>query len=373
MKNQNKTNPLLRALLPIVITILYLLVGFTVDGGWAIGWIMFLFIPIIESLISAIECRDASKFAYPVLLTAIFVFVGMMWGAWHPTWVVYITIPAYYAICDYIKKTKGQGEDAFDGAKDTEEVNKQGNEFSDNGKKDCAKGSKTAIIITLIIAGTVIVCVAIVSAFSYLGGGINVTDIFGHKQTTGEVLEGNGEFSVDKFDSIEINWVNGKVDVSYYEGDTVIVSESNAGSRPMNCSIEDRELIINEFKGSKLSFNVKTKDLSVKIPQDLKLSELEVNTVSADSNINGVSVNMADFETVSGEINAVFKTQPTVIDCESVSGNMHIALPKETTGYSIKKETVSGTVNAESMSFGDFATKIDLESVSGNFNVTVAK
>ena len=108
MSNKNNVNPLLHALLPIIITVAYVLIGTIFDSGWAIGWILFLLIPIVETLVKAINKKNPSHFAYPVLVTAIFLFTGMMWGWWHPMWVLFVTIPAYYAVCDAIKKSKPQ-------------------------------------------------------------------------------------------------------------------------------------------------------------------------------------------------------------------------------------------------------------------------
>ncbi len=88
---------------PIVITIAYLLWGFLGDG-WALGWTLFVTIPIYYTLIDCIKKKKASHFAYPFLVAFIYLFVGMKWGYWHPNWVLFITIPIYYAIVEAIEK-----------------------------------------------------------------------------------------------------------------------------------------------------------------------------------------------------------------------------------------------------------------------------
>ena len=89
---------------PIVITIAYLLWGFLGDG-WALGWTLFVTIPIYYTLIECIKTKKASHFAYPVLVAFIYLFVGMKWGYWHPNWVLFLTIPIYYAITAAIEKS----------------------------------------------------------------------------------------------------------------------------------------------------------------------------------------------------------------------------------------------------------------------------
>ena len=88
---------------PIVITIAYLLWGFLGDG-WALGWTLFVTIPVYYSIIDCIKKKKASHFNYAVLVAFIYLFVGMKWGYWHPNWILFITIPIYYTITAAIEK-----------------------------------------------------------------------------------------------------------------------------------------------------------------------------------------------------------------------------------------------------------------------------
>jgi HTH-type transcriptional regulator/antitoxin HipB len=88
---------------PIVITIAYLLWGFLGDG-WALGWTLFVTIPVYYSIIDCIKKKKASHFNYVFLVAFIYLFVGMKWGYWHPNWILFITIPIYYAITAAIEK-----------------------------------------------------------------------------------------------------------------------------------------------------------------------------------------------------------------------------------------------------------------------------
>lgn len=89
--------------LPIIITIAFLLWGFIWDG-WAVGWMLYLLIPVYHSLIECIRKKKWSAFAYPVFISFIYLFMGMRWDLWHPYWVLYITVPIYYAIANAIDK-----------------------------------------------------------------------------------------------------------------------------------------------------------------------------------------------------------------------------------------------------------------------------
>ncbi|MBR0413504.1 MAG: helix-turn-helix domain-containing protein [Clostridia bacterium] len=86
--------------------IAFLLTGFLLDW-WAFSWTFILFAISINTLIDAIYTKKANHFAYPILVVAVFCLIGIAGGIWHPTWVLFITIPLYYFLCDVFKKKKG--------------------------------------------------------------------------------------------------------------------------------------------------------------------------------------------------------------------------------------------------------------------------
>ena len=86
----------------IIVIIAYLMIGF-MWNAWHPGWLVFFMIPIWDSLLEAIEKRDAHRFAYPVLVVLAFLCLGLFRGMWHPGWVVFITIPLYYSLVSYFK------------------------------------------------------------------------------------------------------------------------------------------------------------------------------------------------------------------------------------------------------------------------------
>ena len=49
-------------------------------GLWHPGWIIFLAIPVFVSLADAIYKRNPNHFAWPVLVTAVYLFIGCVWG-----------------------------------------------------------------------------------------------------------------------------------------------------------------------------------------------------------------------------------------------------------------------------------------------------
>lgn len=87
--------------------IIYFIIG-CVFNAWHPGWLLFLLVPIWESLVYAIETKNAHHFAYPVLATLIFLCLGIFWYAWHPGWVVFLTIPLYYSMVSWFESLSGR-------------------------------------------------------------------------------------------------------------------------------------------------------------------------------------------------------------------------------------------------------------------------
>ncbi len=90
----------------ILATVAYLLLGFLTDRGWAVGWTLFLLIPVLGSIGDCIRTKKISDFLYPVLVTFVYLFLGMHNGIWHPTWIIFITVPLFSIPANLIDKKR---------------------------------------------------------------------------------------------------------------------------------------------------------------------------------------------------------------------------------------------------------------------------
>lgn len=86
---------------PIFVAILYLGLGFAF-GLWHPGWILFLTIPAYYSIVGWFSSRRRHcflrAFPYTLLVAIAFLCMGCIWGLWHPGWILFLTIPIYYAM-----------------------------------------------------------------------------------------------------------------------------------------------------------------------------------------------------------------------------------------------------------------------------------
>lgn len=81
-------------LLGLLAVIIYLALGFCCHL-WHPGWLVFLLVPVVSSVISAIRKKRADCFAYPAFVLVIFLYIGCVKMLWHPTWLLFLTIPLY--------------------------------------------------------------------------------------------------------------------------------------------------------------------------------------------------------------------------------------------------------------------------------------
>lgn len=95
--------------------ITFIILGVTLNM-WINGWIFFFVPEIICSIIRAIHKKNANKVNAVFISLFIFFFVclfipGLEAHLWHPTWVVFLFIPAYHIICGSINKAIGKEDE----------------------------------------------------------------------------------------------------------------------------------------------------------------------------------------------------------------------------------------------------------------------
>ena len=103
-----------------LMTLAYLAIGFAFgEKGWTVGWLLYLTVPMFTSISRSIKKRVGirwlSRFPWELLIVAGYLFVGLMFGIWHPTWVAFILIPVLrWLISAIVNKGKGSEYDLID-------------------------------------------------------------------------------------------------------------------------------------------------------------------------------------------------------------------------------------------------------------------
>ena len=212
-------------------------------------------------------------------------------------------------------------------------------------------------------------------------------------------------------DEIEIHWLAGDVYLAESDADGVSFQEDYTGDNEdyrMRYQVRNGKLIIQPCKSTLFSSeDLPRKALTVFLPDTLTLDKITVETVSADvelmggsvdtlsinttsGNITGPGLSAKEYElgtvsgdisltalpagsssidcvTVSGEVRISCTAHPDEIDFKSVSGNLRLTLPKGSCRYTLDFSTVSGDRDTDRfISGGDETCDITAETVSGN-------
>ena len=199
-------------------------------------------------------------------------------------------------------------------------------------------------------------------------------------------------------DSIDIDWISGRVTVIPYDGDDIVIREKSKGK------IDEENCLRYRINGSTLEINYLrqtaeinfagsinySKQLEIKIPRTLAkgLDELNFDAVSADLNIKDLYVNSFDIDTtsgnllgkdieakyvnmntVSGDMKVTYRNCPKELNMDSTSGDCIISLPKGS-DVTAELDSVSGDFSSE------FSTRYEDEDVyiigSGKYEFSVA-
>lgn len=93
-------------LYPILITVLYLLLGF-ICHAWHPGWLIFLTVPLYY-------WQPKSKllrWCNPVFITLLYLVLGFYFHLWHPGWMIFFAIPIAYIVDGSQKSRQRKAEE----------------------------------------------------------------------------------------------------------------------------------------------------------------------------------------------------------------------------------------------------------------------
>jgi hypothetical protein len=207
----------------------------------------------------------------------------------------------------------------------------------------------------------------------------NISNLFGgsgFSYNDDDYIIGDGEVSKDQISEIEVNWTTGDVKIIPYVGDTtgseVIFFTEESGTQleedyEMRYKVEDGVLKIMfakpnvKFQGI---FKSLEKDLTINVPIGMTFSDVTIETVSANINLESIHANMFDLSTVSGDVDGALLIADSM-DAETVSGEIRW---NEATFETVSAESVSGKVN---VAFLSMPNNIEIETVSGAMTLSL--
>ena len=238
---------------------------------------------------------------------------------------------------------------------------------------------------TALLSVMLAVClIALGGAALFLFGGV-----LGQSYADAEKYTAGGTTLEGKIENLEISWNDGRVKIAYHAGETVTVSETSRKNIPDDFQVrwwlDGTTLRIRYAKsGARMVFQNLNKELTVTLPEGIRLKTVSVTGASADLELPGLSAEEARLETSSGEIRAEITARKLTAVCtsgdfrgtvngaeeisaESTSGN--ISLTQTGGAKTVRLKTTSGGIGAEMESVGS----IRAESTSGGIALDAKK
>jgi len=83
-----------------IVAAAYCLIG-VLFGIWHPTWLLFLTVPCYYLLEEFKESRDWHEFPYSIFCVILYLAVGFDYGLWHPMWIIFITVPIYHLAVEH--------------------------------------------------------------------------------------------------------------------------------------------------------------------------------------------------------------------------------------------------------------------------------
>ena len=83
--------------LSFVFLLLYVILSLCNGSLWGKLWIGFLLVPVLNSIPLCVVNRSPKYFHFSTLILFSYLVLGMFFGIWHPTWLLFLAIPLWEA------------------------------------------------------------------------------------------------------------------------------------------------------------------------------------------------------------------------------------------------------------------------------------
>lgn len=216
---------------------------------------------------------------------------------------------------------------------------------------------KSTILMILLI---VCIVTAGAAAVLLLGTQMRITYADAEKYTAGETTL---NASVENLD---IHWVDGRVNIAYHAENTVTITETAQRNITEDMAVrwwmDGSTLRIQYAKsGFGLMKNL-NKELTVTLPEGLKLKKAEIFGTSSDLNVPGITADELKLESTSGEIYAAGSAQKVTL--ASTSGNIR--------GILEGAEEIAATATSGNISLTQSGTVKTMTAASTSGNISMA-
>lgn len=261
---------------------------------------------------------------------------------------------------------------------------------------------KGKAILRLVIASLVLFALTCALLAGIRGGYSIPFFSFGNSYSNADkYTAGNTTIAASKLEELDINWISGEVYIELWDESEIGIEEEDSRRLPASDQVhsyyEDGTLHIQfaESKGFRFHTFNKNKKLKILLPHSLftspeqnPLEELKIDCVSANVIVRDIPINYCssdtvsgdvdlsgslkngEFDAVSGEVHIVSQETPEKLETDTVSGDVSIRVPANST-FTVDFDSTSGDLHNQFPSFYESEPrKWSFESVSGDVTIT---
>jgi DUF4097 and DUF4098 domain-containing protein YvlB len=271
---------------------------------------------------------------------------------------------------------------------------------------------KTNAVIRIVLFSLAIVILSGILAAGLLAGQFSFS-IPSFTQDSEKTVSNSGSVSASEVQNLDIDWVAGSVIVQPGDVDTITFTEKSAPSTDKMVWKQTGNTLFIEHSKAKvyIGFYIdQSKDLVITVPRDWVCRKLNIDTASANIQVNDLQIQDADFDSASGtctltncnvdnisvdtasgdvdftgtfntiELSAasakcslVLSNVPRQIDVDTMSGDLDITLPSDC-GFTVEVDGISGDFSSDfpttksngSYFYGDGSCRITVDAVSSD-------
>lgn len=188
---------------------------------------------------------------------------------------------------------------------------------------------------------------------------------------------------------IQIHWPVGSVTVKVHSGDTVSFSEESTKELTDDARLRywlDGTTLHIQFCGTgKWLLDELEKELTVLVPDDLTLAEVEVNTLSAPIFLDGIQANRLTADTTSGDMRFMGCAVTEAVNTNTISSTLEADFTRPLGAFSggstsgsfqisaaaIEDFSASSISGSVSLSIEEAPKALDIQTTSGNIDLTL--
>lgn len=199
---------------------------------------------------------------------------------------------------------------------------------------------------------------------------------------------GGAELS-ETVERIDIYWVMGNVTLKPHQANTVSFSEESLADltddTQMRYWLDGTTLHIQFCRSGKWRLDGLEKELTVLVPETLKLANLEVDSVSADIDLDSIQAESASISTTSGNVELTNCVVTDTVQVDTISGWLDMSLMElletfswdttsgalQLTAPAVKTFSANSVSGAVSLDLEEAPEALDVKTTSGNIDLAL--